>query len=323
MAELPKAARIARMVAFVMVGLTLMVAVIGPIILVAAALVPLCAAIGITRRRVWGAWGYAVYTLAQLVLSPVILLSSRGGVLTSTRAAMTAVFSFCIGVLFVFAGRAMAAAGFERGATLPWIVVSVLATVPVFFIEAFANPTGSMEDTLLVGDRILVSRSPRPTAKLGDVLVFIYPVDRKQTFIKRIVGMPGDRIRILNKVLYRNGVPVSEPYAVHKLDYLDSYRDNFPSEPNTPLFPPAQEMLLHNVVNGEVVVPAGKYFVMGDNRDQSLDSRYWGFVGAGDFIGKPLIIYDSADQSVDQLANRGMGAFHFSKTRWGRLFKVL
>lgn len=323
MAELPKVARIARVVAFLMAALTLMGALLGPIILVPAALVPLCAAIGITRRRVWGAWGYAVYTLAQIVVLPVILLSSRGGVLTFTSAATNAVFSFCIGVLFIFAGRAMAAAGFGRGAALPWIVVSVLATVPLFFVQAFVNPTGSMEDTLLVGDRVLVSRFPRPTAKLGDMVVFTYPVNRKQTFTKRIVGMPGDRIRIRNKVLYRNGVPVSEPYAVHKLGYLDSYRDNFPSEPNTPLYPPAQEMLSHNVVNGEVVVPAGKYFVMGDNRDQSLDSRYWGFVGEGDFIGKPLIIYDSADQSTAELANRGMAASHFSKTRWRRLFKVL
>jgi signal peptidase I len=323
MSELPKAARIARVVAFVMAALTLVTALVGPIVVAAAAIVPLCAALGITRRRVWGAWGYAFYTLAQLVLLPVILLSSRGGALTLTSTATTAVLSLCIGILFLFAGRAMAAAGFPRGLALPWIVVSFLATVPLFFVQAFVNPTGSMEDTLLVGDRILATRFPRPSVKLGDIVVFMYPVDRKQTFIKRIVGVPGDRIRVMNKILYRNGAPVSEPYAVHKLDYLDSYRDNCPSEPNTPLFPPAQEMLAQNVVNEEVVVPAGKYFVMGDNRDQSLDSRYWGFVGEGDFIGKPLIVYDSADQSTDQLQNGEMRAFHLSKTRWNRLFKVL
>jgi hypothetical protein len=108
---LPQAARIARVVAFVMAVLILTGALLGPSILAAAALVPLCAAISITRGRVWGAWGYAVYTLAQLVMLPMILLTSRGGVPTFTSAVTTAVFSLGIGAVFIFAGRAMAAAG--------------------------------------------------------------------------------------------------------------------------------------------------------------------------------------------------------------------
>jgi signal peptidase I len=126
-------------------------------------------------------------------------------------------------------------------------------------------------------------------------------VDITQTFVKRCMGVPGDRIRIVNKQVYLNGVKLDEPYKVHKTDYIDSYRDNFPSEPNANLYPGALEMLQHHVVNGEVVVPPGYYFAMGDNRDSSLDSRYWGFVPRENIIGKPLIIYWSYDAPTSEL----------------------
>jgi signal peptidase I len=137
-----------------------------------------------------------------------------------------------------------------------------------------------------------------------------------------MVGMPGDRIRFSEKVLYRNGVKVDEPYAVHKTDYIDSYRDNFPGEPNIALVPQGQEMLSRDVVNGEVLVPPGNYFVMGDNRDQSLDSRYWGFVSAADIIGKPLFIYYSANQSTEDLSGGTRFAWQ-RNIRWNRIFKPL
>jgi len=119
--------------------------------------------------------------------------------------------------------------------------------------------------------------------------------------------------------------------VVHKLDYIDSYRDNFPADPNTPLYPPAQVMLEHNVKNGEVVVPPGFYFAMGDNRDQSLDSRYWGFVPRENIIGKPLIIYWSYDATTEELSNRRSVpatcfdiATHFiTKTRWSREMRLI
>src|ERR1039457_3550110 len=145
--------------------------------------------------------------------------------------------------------------------------------------------------------------------------------DRHQTFVKRVIGVPGDRIRISEKVVYRNGTALKEPYACHKTEYQYLYRDNFPSEPNVNLAAPALEMLAKHVVNGEVVVPEGKYFVLGDNRDSSLDSRYWGFVDSGDLIGKPLLIYDSEEQPVDD-AMTGMATFPH-RVRWGRLFKLL
>ncbi len=137
----------------------------------------------------------------------------------------------------------------------------------------------------------------------GDIIVFRYPIDIKQTFVKRVMGVPGDHIHLQNKQVWLNGHALNEPYVVHKLDYIDSYRDNFPSEPNTPIFPPAQAMLEHNVQGGDVVVPPGHYFAMGDNRDQSLDSRYWGFVPRENIIGKPLIIYWSYDASTSDLSD--------------------
>ena len=144
----------------------------------------------------------------------------------------------------------------------------------------------------------------------GDIVVHIYPVDRKETFVKRVVALPGDRVRIVNKQLFINGSAVSEPYVQRKTSYVDSYRDNFPSEARVPLYPPAQAMLANNVANGEVVVPPHRYFVLGDNRDSSLDSRYWGFVPRENIIGKPLVIYWSYDAPTEALADPAMNWTH-------------
>ena len=144
---------------------------------------------------------------------------------------------------------------------------------------------------------------PYEDVNRGDIIVFRYPIDIKQTFVKRVMGVAGDRIHLENKKVFLNGHLLDEPYVVHKLDYIDSYRDNFPTDPNTALFPPAQAMLEHNIVNGNVVVPPGYYFAMGDNRDLSLDSRYWGFVPRENIIGKPLVIYWSYDASTEELSN--------------------
>ena len=172
---------------------------------------------------------------------------------------------------------------------------------------------------------------PYSEVKRGDIIVFRYPVDIRQTFVKRVIGVPGDRIRIENKQVFRNGVPVEEPYKFHKTEYNDSYRDNFPSQPYLQLSEGAIEMLEKHVVNGEVVVPPNSYFAMGDNRDNSLDSRYWGFVPRANIIGKPLIIYWSYETTTDRLASPTISIDHavdlvqnfFTKTRWKRTFMLI
>jgi signal peptidase I len=232
-----------------------------------------------------------------------------------------------------------------RGTIAEWtITILLLLFLTTFLVQAFVIPTGSMEDTLLVGDHLLVDKLadapggpisrhllPYAEPKRGDIIVFRYPVDITQTFVKRCMGVPGDRIRMVNKELFLNGVKLDEPYKVNKTEYIDSYRDNFPSEPNANVYPGALDMLQHHVENGEVVVPPGYYFAMGDNRDSSLDSRYWGFVPRENIIGKPLIIYWSYDTSTDRLNNSSISLDHifdlaqnfFAKTRWRRTFMLL
>lgn len=319
---MPKIARVAYWIAFIAAGFAVIAAVRGPIIVLLGAVVPLIAGLGIMRRRVWSAYGFALYQFAGLLVIPLVLARNQGTATERASIVVGAVLVAALVALFFFAGRALAASGAERGRAFPWIALSAIATLPVLFVQAFVNPTGSMEKTLLVGDRILVRRFPRPTPVRGDIVVFAYPVDRRQTFTKRVVGVAGDRIRMSQKTLYRNGAAVTEPWVIHTMDYIDSYRDNFPSGEPYPGIPnQALDMLQKHVVNGEVVVPEGKYFVMGDNRDQSLDSRYWGFVSDDEIIGEPILIYDSAEQSTEDAVN-GITATR-KRTRWERLFKRL
>jgi signal peptidase I len=233
-----------------------------------------------------------------------------------------------------------------RGFIAEWTVTIVLLLFgTTTLVQAFVIPTGSMEDTLLVGDHLLVDKLtyapagaitknllPYSDPKRGDIIVFRYPIDIKQTFVKRVMGVPGDRLHLVNKQVYLNGHLLNEPYVVHKLDYPDAYRDNFPSaEPNTMIYAPAQAMLDHNVQGGDVVVPPGSYFAMGDNRDQSLDSRYWGFVPRENIIGKPLVIYWSYEASTEDLSSPSLTiphlidvVIHFpTKTRWSRTLRLI
>jgi signal peptidase I len=235
-----------------------------------------------------------------------------------------------------------------RGTIAEWaITILLLLFGTTTLVQAFVIPTGSMEDTLLIGDHLLVDKLayapsgnvskyilPYQEPKHGDIIVFRYPVDISQTFVKRTIGVPGDHIKIINQQVYRNGVKLNEPYVYHKNPYPDSFRDNFPSsEPNLMLAPSAQAMLANNVVNGEVVVPPNSFFAMGDNRDNSLDSRYWGFVPRENIIGKPLIIYWSYDANTESLAGTSvntlvqhfidLGEHFFTKTRWNRTFRLI
>ena len=232
-----------------------------------------------------------------------------------------------------------------RGTVAEWTVTIILLLFgTTTLVQAFVIPTGSMEDTLLIGDHLLVDKLayapsgpvskyllPYDAIERGDIIVFRYPIDVSQTYVKRVVGIPGDRIRIENKQVFRNGQKLNEPYTYFKTEYIDSYRDNFPGTPNTRITEEAQEMLEKHVVGNEVVVPPGRYFAMGDNRDSSFDSRYWGFVPRDNIIGKPLIIYWSYDAPTERLASSTISFDHaldllqnfFVKTRWRRTFKLI
>jgi len=233
----------------------------------------------------------------------------------------------------------------QRGFIAEWTVTIILLLFgTTSLVQAFVIPTGSMEDTLLVGDHLLVDKLayspagpisrhllPYTDIKRGDIIVFRYPVDISQTFVKRSIGLPGDHIRLVNKQLILNGKAVREPYVYYKTEYIDTYRDNFPNDPNVPVSESAHEMLANHIVDGEVVVPQGEYFAMGDNRDSSLDSRYWGFVPRANIVGKPLIIYWSYDAPTADLSSPGLTFVHFwdlirhfpTKTRWSRTFRLI
>ncbi|HYW42418.1 MAG TPA: signal peptidase I [Bryobacteraceae bacterium] len=212
-------------------------------------------------------------------------------------------------------------------------------------LQAFVIPSGSMESTLLIGDHVLVDKLtyapagaltrhclPYREVRRGDVIVFRFPLDIRIDYVKRAIGVPGDHIRLVNKQLILNGKPVNEPYAIHIPAMADAYRDNFPGAPPTPdVRPRGVGMLRQNVVNGELVVPPGFIFAMGDNRENSSDSRYWGLVPRENIKGTPILVYWSFDAPEEDLANPDIGIGHlldvgahfFTKTRWSRTFKLI
>jgi signal peptidase I len=215
------------------------------------------------------------------------------------------------------------------------IVILLFGTTTL--VQAFVVPTSSMESTVMTGDHMLVDKLsyapsdaigrhllPYTSLQRGDIIVFRWPPDPRQNYIKRLIGMPGDRIRVVNKDVYLNGRKLTEPYTQHIFAGLEPYRDNFPSDPAGPVMPLGRDMLAANVTNGEVVVPPDSFFAMGDNRDNSLDSRYWGFVPRDNIIGKPFIIWWSYDAPTEDLVDFTAKHFidlaqnFFTKTRWKR-----
>jgi signal peptidase I len=226
-------------------------------------------------------------------------------------------------------------------------IIVIAIFVISFVIQAFRIPTDSMEGTLLVGDFLLVDKLhfgaknggiliPYRPIQRDDIVVFHYPINPDQHFVKRVVGLPGDRIRLINRRLYVNGVPANEPYVRHTRVQHDVYRDEFPR-----LNVLAQGLegrwwlqLQKLVEDDQLIVPEGNYFVMGDNRDDSSDSRYWGFVPRENVIGRPLMIYwslrslsDDMPESPtmrDKIFHFAYGAVHlFQITRWDRTCRVV
>ncbi len=229
-----------------------------------------------------------------------------------------------------------------RGFITEWAVtIAVYLFATTTLVQAYVVPTGSMESTVRVGDHMLVDRVtysepgslgrrilPYREPARGDIVVFLYPEDIRQTYVKRLIGLPGDRIHLEKGQVIRNGIRLIEPYTQHIATYPDPYRDNFPLTPEATTTPRGRDMLAHHVDNGELVVPSDMLFVLGDNRDNSADSRYWGFVPRSYIIGKPLLIYWSYDAPTEDLVDWNMNhivdvALHFfSRTRWDRMFLV-
>jgi signal peptidase I len=233
----------------------------------------------------------------------------------------------------------------HRGFIAEWTVTIVLLLfATTTLVQAFVIPSASMENTLLIGDHVLVDKLvfappgsvsghilPYRDVRRGDVIVFRFPLNIKEDYVKRAIGVPGDHIKLVNKQLILNGHAVNEPYVIHRSPMVDPYRDNFPSAPDTVMAPSALDMLQNHMQNGEIVVPPGFIFAMGDNRDDSLDSRYWGFVPRENIVGTPLIIYWSFEAPTQDLTNPNIGIDHivdvvthfFTKTRWNRTFKLI
>jgi len=223
-----------------------------------------------------------------------------------------------------------------------WAVTILLFLfVTTSMVQAYVVPTGSMEGNILVGDHMLVDKVgfenggnnwasyvlPHREVKRGEIIAFRYPEDVRQTYVKRVIGLPGDRIRLLDKQVIRNGQKLDEPYVRHSPG-IDDYRDNFPTAPEFYTLGGGREMFAGHVQDGEVIVPPDALFVLGDNRDNSLDSRYWGFVPNNYLVGKPLFIYWSFDAPTSDYIAWNLRhvedvALHFfSKTRWNRMLRT-
>jgi signal peptidase I len=215
--------------------------------------------------------------------------------------------------------------------SLEWLlcILVVVLFVITFTVQPFRIPSDSMEPTLMVGDFLLLAKQdfpalrsvpifPAAAIKRGDVVVFHYPLDPSVYLVKRVIGMPGDHLKLRNNRVFIDGHPLQESYAVYKPEPPDSFRDSFPRlQSPDPSVDSNWWILMKSLVNrGELTVPPGQYFVLGDNRNDSEDSRYWGFVPAAAIVGRPLLIYFSLNQEVrddESLASSGSAA----KTRPG------
>jgi signal peptidase I len=242
----------------------------------------------------------------------------------------------------------------HRSPSLADYVESLLVTILIalfgttFVVQAFKIPSQSMEPTLLVGDHLLVNKFifggrgawyekllPYRAIRRGDIIVFKYPFDDHPHYVKRVIGVPGDRIRIVRERVYINGKLLPEPYVVHDPAAGDSFGDNFP--PADPyafeggLRPEWVDTISDYLQNGELAVPANHYFVMGDNRDHSWDSRYWGFVDRDAIMGRPMVIYWSVQATSEDYTNRAISGalrgmvetlLHLpTRTRWHRMLR--
>lgn len=229
------------------------------------------------------------------------------------------------------------------------VILALFGTT--FVVQAFKIPSQSMEPTLLVGDHLLVNKFifggrdawyekvlPYRAVRRGDVIVFKFPFQDHPHYVKRVIGVPGDRIKIVDQKVYRNGELLNEPFAYHDAAApYDPFLYNFPPVSHDELVSSMQpewaDQVFQYVKNGEIVVPPGNYFAMGDNRDHSWDSRYWGFVSRDAIMGAPVVIYWSIQSSEDEYSERSFGGGLVdalktlvelpTRTRWNRMFRTI
>ena len=197
-------------------------------------------------------------------------------------------------------------------------VLVIALCLLTFLIQPFRIPSASMQPTLNVGDFLLVDKRaytdegrlghlilPASAAHRGDLAVFLFPPDPSRHLVKRIIGLPGDRIHLRDGRVLLNGQPITETYAVYAPSRADLFRDDFPNL--TEADPDVDEhwwmTLRQSIVNGDIVVPANSFFVLGDNRNNSEDSRYWGFVPQANMVGRPLVVYFSTSWQRGQTAD--------------------
>ncbi len=233
-------------------------------------------------------------------------------------------------------------------ATKSLLAMIVLAMfILTFIIQPFRIPSESMERTLLVGDFLLVNKMtyspagpwsgilPYRQIQRGDIIVFRFPLDPTDHVVKRVIGIPGDRIRLRNGVVYLNGQPQKEPYVAVESSYPDAFRDQFPAQLYTdPGVDPQWWLEMRSEVrDGELIVPPNSYFALGDNRNHSRDSRYWGFVPRQNIVGRPILIYfslrrpsttDVASLADDRLGHDKVTTNPFTRfARWDRMFRIV
>jgi signal peptidase I len=226
-------------------------------------------------------------------------------------------------------------------------VVVVALFILTFIVQPFRIPSESMEHTLLVGDFLLVNKTayapagiwewvlPYHQIRRGDIVVFHFPSDPTLHVVKRVIGLPGDHVHLENAQVWVNGVAIPEPYATYEPAYADDFRDNFPTELySDPGVSPQWWMeMRRDIAGGDLVVPAGDYFVLGDNRNFSSDSRYWGFVTQDHIVGRPFIIYfslrepsatDVAELPDDRLGQKSSPLDRIEAfARWDRFMRVV
>jgi signal peptidase I len=244
--------------------------------------------------------------------------------------------------------RVVATVGADLVSSLQSLMGTVVIAIFVitFIVQAFQIPSESMENTLLVGDYLLVNKLcyggkglgdhvlPYQKISRGDIIVFHYPVDPQQHFVKRVIGVPGDHLRMVSKRVLINGKPLDEPYVRFLEPPNNLFRDNFPRV-DIPAIGLEGKWWLEMrklVEDGQLIIPEGHYFVMGDNRDDSQDSRYWGFVPRENIIGRPLVIYWSVrdwDRNpsasiLGRLYHAAYAITHiFQITRWNRTLRLV